>query len=189
MKTLQLIEKYKTLLEQDEDLGLADATDVTEQPEAPIPPTSEGERYLIGLVVKAFLRNVDEVDNKKRDIVIKSYEKMLAGEMNSNRLIADIENLLGISPVERARAGASPQTGKSGPPTPLSVEGKRYLIGLIVKALLHTADDSEAKIARELQATILQDNPKDVVETIENFLEISPIDTEQALDKITNIES
>ena len=47
MKTLQLIEKYKTLLEQDEDLGLADATDVTEQPEAPIPPTSEGERYLI----------------------------------------------------------------------------------------------------------------------------------------------
>ena len=108
MKTLQLIEKYKTLLEQDEDLGLADATVVTEQPEAPTPLTAEGEKYLIGLVVKAFL---------------------------------------------------------------------------------HTADDSEAKIARELQASMLEGNPKDVVETIENFLEISPVDTEQSLDKITDIES
>ena len=106
MKTLQLIEKYKTLLEQDEDLGLADATDVTEQPEAPTPLTAEGEKYLIGLVVKAFL---------------------------------------------------------------------------------HTADDSEAKIARELQATMLEDNPKDVVETIENFLEISSNDMRAELDKITSV--
>jgi len=40
-----------------------------------------------------------------------------------------------------------------------------------------------------LQATMLEGNPKDVVETIENFLEISPVDTEQSLDKITDIES
>jgi hypothetical protein len=36
---------------------------------------------------------------------------------------------------------------------------------------------------------VFEDNPKDVIDYIENFLEISPVDTEQVLDKITDIES
>ena len=60
---------------------------------------------------------------------------------------------------------------------------------LAVKAFLHIPDESESKIINELQSLILDDNPKEVIETIENFLEISPVDTQRELDKITDIGS
>lgn len=74
-------------------------------------------------------------------------------------------------------------------PLPLTAEGEKYLIGIIIKAFLHHPDESESKIVKELQSTVFEDNPKDVIDYIENFLEISPVDTEQVLDKITDIES
>ena len=107
MKTLKLIEQYKTLLEQDADLEAVDATDVTEQPE--------------------------EV------------------------------------------------------PTPLTAEGEKYLIDLLVKAFLHIPDESEGKIVKELQATILDSNPKDVAESIESMLELSVNDTKKMLNLTTDI--
>ena len=109
MKTLKLIEQYKTLLEQDaEEVGASvDATDVTEQPEeAPAPLTAEGERYLVDLLVKAFL---------------------------------------------------------------------------------HVPDESEGKIVKELQATLLDSNPKDVAESIESMLELSVNDTKKTLGLTTDI--
>lgn len=107
MKTLKLIEQYKTLLEQDADLEAVDATDVTEQPEeAPAPLTAEGEKYLIDLLVKAFL---------------------------------------------------------------------------------HVPDESEGKIVKELQATLLDSNPKDVAESIESMLELSVNDTKKMLNLTTDI--
>jgi hypothetical protein len=109
MKTLKLIEQYKTLLEQDaEEMDAPiDATDVTEQPEeAPAPLTAEGERYLIDLLVKAFL---------------------------------------------------------------------------------HIPDESEGKIVKELQATLLDSNPKDVAESIESMLELSVNDTKKMLNLTTDI--
>ena len=109
MKTLKLIEQYKTLLEQDaEEMDAPiDATDVTEQPEeAPAPLTAEGEKYLIDLLVKAFL---------------------------------------------------------------------------------HIPDESEGKIVKELQATLLDSNPKDVAESIESMLELSVNDTKKTLGLTTDI--
>jgi hypothetical protein len=108
MKTLNLIEKYKTLIEQDivgeEPI---DATDVTEQPvEAPAPLTAEGEKYLVDLLVKAFL---------------------------------------------------------------------------------HVPDESEGKIVKELQSTLLDNNPKDVAESIESMLELSVNDTKKMLNLTTDI--
>jgi len=107
MKTLNLIEKYKTLIEQDivgeEPI---DATDVTEQPASVAPLTTEGEKYLVDLLVKAFL---------------------------------------------------------------------------------HVPDESEGKIVKELQATLLDSNPKDVAESIENMLELSVNDTKKMLNLTTDI--
>jgi hypothetical protein len=74
-------------------------------------------------------------------------------------------------------------------PIPLTSEGEKFLINLAVKAFLHIPDDSESKIVNELQSLILNDKPKEVIETIENFLEISPVDTQRELDKITDIGS
>ena len=107
MKTLNLIEQYKTLLEQDvEGMEPVDATDVTEQP-------------------------------------------------------ADI--------------------------APLTTEGERYLVDLLVKAFLHVPDESEGKIVKELQATMLDVNPKDVAESIESMLELSVNDTKKTLGLTTDI--
>lgn len=71
----------------------------------------------------------------------------------------------------------------------LTSEGEKYLINIAIKAFLHQPDESESKIVKELQSTVFEDNPKDVIEHIENFLEISPVDTERALDTITDIGS
>lgn len=108
MKTLKLIEQYKTLLEQDAELEASvDATDVTEQPEET--------------------------------------------------------------------------------PAPLTAEGEKYLIDLLVKAFLHVPDESEGKIVKELQATMLDVNPKDVAESIESMLELSVNDTKKTLGLTTDI--
>ena len=107
MKTLNLIERYRDLLEQDaEGMEPVDATDVTEQP-------------------------------------------------------ADI--------------------------TPLTSEGERYLVDLLVKAFLHVPDESEGKIVKELQVTLLDKNPKDVAESIESMLELSVNDTKKTLGLTTDI--
>lgn len=72
-------------------------------------------------------------------------------------------------------------------PAPLTAEGEKYLIDLLVKAFLHVPDESEGKIVKELQATMLDVNPKDVAEAIENMLEVSPEDTKRILDLTTGI--
>lgn len=72
-------------------------------------------------------------------------------------------------------------------PAPLTAEGEKYLIDLLVKAFLHVPDESEGKIVKELQATMLDVNPKDVAEAIENMLELSPVDTERVLNLTTDI--
>jgi hypothetical protein len=68
MKTLKLIDNYLRILEQGEDLtGAApaeapDATDVATQPEEPEtqPLSSEGEKFYLDLLVKAFVHKPTE---------------------------------------------------------------------------------------------------------------------------------
>lgn len=72
-------------------------------------------------------------------------------------------------------------------PAPLTAEGEKYLIDLLVKAFLHVPDESEGKIVKELQATMLDVNPKDVAESIESMLELSPNDTKATLGLTTDI--
>lgn len=66
-KTEELFAKYAKLFneEVDLDLGSPDATDISEMPEDAVEPaaeemTSEGEKYLIELLVKAFMHEPDE---------------------------------------------------------------------------------------------------------------------------------
>jgi len=71
----------------------------------------------------------------------------------------------------------------------LTSEGERFLIELVIKAFLHKPDETEANIVKELQATLLRDRPKDVLENIKNMLEISPVDTKRSLGLTTDINS
>ena len=72
-------------------------------------------------------------------------------------------------------------------PTPLTTEGEKYLVDLLVKAFLHIPDESESKIAKELQVTMLDQNPKDVAESIESMLELGIGDTKSVLGLTTDI--
>lgn len=71
----------------------------------------------------------------------------------------------------------------------LTSEGEKFLIELVVKAFLHKPDETEANIVKELQATLLKDRPKDVLENIKNMLEISLVDTKTSLGLTTDINS
>ena len=73
-------------------------------------------------------------------------------------------------------------------PAPLTVEGERYLIRLLVKAFLHVPDETEGKIVKELQSTMLDNNPKDVAESIESMVEISQGDMKSVLRSTTSID-
>ena len=79
------------------------------------------------------------------------------------------------------------------PPAPepevLTSEGEKFLIELVIKAFLHKPDETEANIVKELQANVLRDRPKDVLENIKNMLEISLVDTKTSLGLTTDINS
>ena len=84
-----------------------------------------------------------------------------------------------LEPVDATDAAEQPPAPA---PAVLTSEG-------VVKSFLHKPDDTEANIARELQATLLKDRPKDVLENIKNMLEISPNDTKRSLGLTTDINS
>tara|TARA_R110001583_G_scaffold75875_2_gene208428 strand:- start:1220 stop:1561 length:342 start_codon:yes stop_codon:yes gene_type:complete len=105
MKTLKLIEQYKSLLEQDEveqveevDVEVADATDVADVPPAPEGITSEGEVYVADLLTNAFIY-APSMD----DIKIASRENQKHGRTNPRKVIDAIAGMVAISdePVEQ----------------------------------------------------------------------------------------
>ena len=101
MKTEQLFEKYmKALIEQDEQEPV-DATDAAEQPPAPEPEvlTSEGERFLIELVIKAFLHKPDETEAN----IVKELQANIL-KINPKSVLENIKNMLEISPVDTKRS-------------------------------------------------------------------------------------
>jgi len=65
MKTEKLFNYYASMLNENVEGGAPDATDVAEMPQDALEPaqdemTSEGEKYLVELLVKAFLHEPDE---------------------------------------------------------------------------------------------------------------------------------
>ncbi len=70
-------------------------------------------------------------------------------------------------------------------PVSMTSEGEKFLIRLLVKAFLHVPDDSEGRIAKELQGQFETMDPKDIASQIESFLEIGIEDTKSALDQIS----
>ena len=69
-------------------------------------------------------------------------------------------------------------------PVSMTSEGEKFLIRLLVKAFLHVPDDSEGRIAKELQGQFETMDAKDIASQIESFLEIGVEDTKSALDQI-----
>ena len=107
--------------------------------------------------------------NMKTLELFKEYETLLkeADEVN-----VDATDISEQPPVEDAD------------PVSMTSEGEKFLIRLLVKAFLHIPDDSEGRIAKELQGQFETMDAKDIASQIESFLEIGVEDTKSALDQI-----
>ena len=93
MKTLNLINKYFRIIEQDEQNPTnapktIDATDVVAPPEVQ-PLTSEGEKLLIDLLIKAFAHSPDDNELTIIDTIQQQYL-----ESNPKEVVAVIQKLL-----------------------------------------------------------------------------------------------
>ena len=98
-KTEELFNYYASILNEEVDGGSPDATDVAEMPEDALEPeedamTSEGEKYLVGLLVKAFLHEPDE----SGDAVAKELQGMV--DEDPKGVASAISNLVEIGNVE-----------------------------------------------------------------------------------------
>ena len=69
-------------------------------------------------------------------------------------------------------------------PENMTSEGEKYLVGLLLKAFLHVPDDSEGRIAKELQGQLETMDAKNIAGQIENFLELGVDDTKSVLDQV-----
>ncbi len=69
-------------------------------------------------------------------------------------------------------------------PADMTPEGEKYLVSLLLKAFLHVPDDSEGRVAKELQGAFETMDVKDIAGQIENFLELGVDSTKAALDDI-----
>lgn len=73
-----------------------------------------------------------------------------------------------IDATSGAAANAAPPAPET--PQPLTSEGEKYLIDLLVKAFAHTPDESELKIIDGINQQYRNSNPKEIAETIQSLL-------------------
>jgi hypothetical protein len=67
---------------------------------------------------------------------------------------------------------------------PLSSEGEKYLVNLLVQAFAHTPTDQELNIVDSINQEVGQTNPRDVAETIQQLLNNTQEDFERTIDTI-----
>ncbi len=67
---------------------------------------------------------------------------------------------------------------------PLSSEGEKYLVNLLVQAFAHTPTDQELNIVDAINQEAGQSNPKDVAETIEKLLNNTSENFIKTIDRI-----
>lgn len=66
----------------------------------------------------------------------------------------------------------------------LTSEGEKYLTSLLIKAFAYVPSDEELKIVDGLNVSMRDTNPKEIVETIEKFLQISEDEMRGVLDRV-----
>ena len=64
-----------------------------------------------------------------------------------------------------------PDATKPQPSQPMTSEGEKYYIDLVVRAFAHSPDDNELKIVDELQRVHKQSDPKKIADTIQRMLD------------------
>ena len=129
---------------------------------------------------------MDSLTRKEEEVSVEVVEEVSPTMSFINNYLTYISEQ-GEVPLDMEPVDATDVTEQPPEVEPLTTEGERYLVGLLVKAFLHVPDESEGKIVKELQATLLDKNPKNVAESIESMLELSVNDTKQTLGLTTDM--
>lgn len=130
---------------------------------------------------------MDSLTRKEEEVSVEVVEEEVSPTMSFINNYLTYINEQGEVPLDTEPVDATDVTEQPTEVEPLTTEGERYLVGLLVKAFLHVPDESEGKIVKELQATLLDKNPKNVAESIESMLELSVNDTKQTLGLTTDM--
>tara|TARA_R110001583_G_scaffold75504_1_gene207872 strand:- start:4475 stop:5038 length:564 start_codon:yes stop_codon:yes gene_type:complete len=184
MKTLKLIEHYKSLLEQDEVEQVEEVdvdVEVKEDPPAP------GEQAMAELIAAAFayLPTDDDAD------AIEEIELFLVGTQNKAPGVSDIKprsvikNVIARLPVQlRAVYTRGPGVGNLG----ITPESEIYLAQTLADAFRYRRTNQDALIAStttdEYGADAKEPDPMKVIETIQRLLQFSDEPVEQELETV-----
>lgn len=68
--------------------------------------------------------------------------------------------------------------------TPLSTEGEKALVSLLVQAFAHTPTARELQLVDAMNQELGQTNPKDVADAIEKLLSVSNTGDQEMIDRI-----
>lgn len=174
MKTLDLINKYFRIIEQSNQP--LDATEPnSQQPQEGSPGSeqpkeedkgiaSSGEQYLIVLAIKAFAHTPDSRELRWLDKIQATYR-----DTNPKKLAAQIAPRVGLSQNEFSKLYVSPKPDQEV--IPLSEEGEKMLIDIIIRSFEHTPDDNELSIIDTVRREYFKTDPEEVTSTIQKLLD------------------
>lgn len=174
MKTLNLINKYFRIIEQsNESLDATEPTAQQPQEEAPVSEqpkeedkgiASAGEQYLIVLAIKAFAHTPNSQELKWLDKIQSTYRNT-----NPKKIASHIAPRVGLSQREFSKLYVSPKPDQEV--NPLSEEGEKMLIDIIMRAFEHTPDDNELSIIDTVRREYFKTDPEEVTSTIQKLLD------------------
>jgi hypothetical protein len=174
MKTLNLINKYFKIIEQsNQPLDATEPNLQQSQEEAPVSEqpkeeykgiASAGEQYLIVLAIKAFAHTPYSQELKWLDKIQSTYRNT-----NPKKIASHIALRVGLSQREFSKLYVSPKPDQEV--NPLSEEGEKMLIDIIMRSFEHTPDDNELSIIDTVRREYFKTAPEEVTSTIQKLLD------------------
>ena len=173
MKTLNLINKYFRIIEQsNQPLDATEPEPQQPQKEAPASEqpkeedkgiASSGEQYLIVLAIKAFAHTPKSQELKWLDKIQSTYRNT-----TPKKIASYIAPRVGLSREEFLKLYVSPKPDQKV--NPLSEEGEKMLIDVIIRSFEHTPDDNELSIIDTVRREYFKTSPEEVTSTIQKLL-------------------
>tara|TARA_R110002110_G_scaffold317478_1_gene530265 strand:+ start:533 stop:1105 length:573 start_codon:yes stop_codon:yes gene_type:complete len=185
MKTLKLIERYMSLLEQDvaevEEAGVEETDVEVDVEEVEQEPPAPGDQAIAELIAAAFAYlPTDEESTEVEDI-----ELLEIGTHNEAPPTSDlnprsvIKNVVARLPVQ-LRAVYTRGPGLGG----ITPESEIYLAQILADAFRYRPTPQDANIASSVSEEFTETQPTKVIETIQRLLEFSDEPIENELEDI-----
>lgn len=185
-KTLRVLNTLLQLYEQaqgDTSEVTQDATEPTENQQLDndqsdqsdeLPVVSSAEKTLIKILSKAF----SYVPRESDKMTVQKLKEFIDNnsQLSMRQIIDTVKSKLPISSQDMVFEP------NSSTETPLTSEGEKYYAHIIAKSFIYTPTAEEIKLVNGMDQQFIDDDPRQVSETIETLLDVSAQGLETALD-------